>query len=401
MAKTIAKAVPMIVAPDPVVAENQTLLQRIAQLEAKVKQTLGQGAVEGADVTVIAALDAYNAYRLVTEIDPDTRLPTEHARTGTNVIKLVQRIIAEDMRLSALSYLEIEKWCKAITARPLSKKTGKPIKRATVRNCLKCIRQFIKWASRNYGWTKPVEWHDATLVMMRRTTEERREVIVRVAAHYTLDEIGTLWRYALPIERFLILLGLNFGAAQSEVLGLLLEDVAQPETVALRSKTGNIGKWIVWEETRQLAPTQFAHLPRSRQNIANKWKQLLDRVTKAQPGFKKLSFKWLRKTGSSYIRKLAGQETSSLYLSHGESSDSEDTQLAVYAAADWDRLNEALVNFRGLLLPHISADGIATKTYIPISKIDQIKAGWQDGKTAIQIAAELGVRRATVYRWKP
>src|SRR5262249_11768080 len=157
--------------------------------------------------------------------DANTGTTTEHVLTEGNNMRLVKRLI-EDAPLSTLGFVQIQRWCKAVANRPVSIKTGKPIKRTTARNCLKVIRQFIKWASRNYGWTKPTDWHEATLALTRQTRDERIALKNSIASFWTPEEIGILWQYALPIERMLILLGLNFGYAQREISDMTPADVS-------------------------------------------------------------------------------------------------------------------------------------------------------------------------------
>jgi hypothetical protein len=121
MVKRLGKAVATtaITEADLALATEPILLQRIAALEALMREHLGAGAVEGAAVTVHAALDAYHEYRKATEINPDTGTFTEHVKTEGNTIRLVKRLVKDDMPLSRLSYVELHKWCKALAARPI------------------------------------------------------------------------------------------------------------------------------------------------------------------------------------------------------------------------------------------------------------------------------------------
>lgn len=384
-------------------ATELCLQERIDQLEKLVAEKLGGGAVVGSKVSIHEALEEWHANRMATEIDPDTGKPTEHVAVGNrNTINLVKRYI-EPIPLSALNHSTLAHWCKVIANRPVSIKTGKPIKRATVSNCLKLIRQWVKWASHYYGWRKPEDWHEATLVIVRRTKEERRDAIGIVNKYFTPEEVGTLWSFALPSERMLILLGLNFGYAQSEILNMIPADVAGEEVAAIRGKSDAIGRWTVWPETRELAKTEFGRIPKKRQDIANRWQNLITRVRRDQPGFKKdapTSFKWMRKSGSSLIRKVADGETSSIYLSHGEAAATDDDILDVYAAIDWDKVIVALKKLREVLLPHIQAEAVTARSYIPRTKIDQIRAAWAEGLRAEEIVEKIDVSRATAYRYK-
>lgn len=401
--KLAGAAVPVrtaVTAADLAAATEAILSEKIARLEQLVRDHIGAGAVTGAAVTIHAALDAFHEYRRTTEINPDTNEPTEHVRTEGNNVKLIKRLVPADMPLSRLNFIELQKWAKAVANRPASLKTGNPIKRTTARNCLKVIRLFVRWASQNYGWKKPDDWHDATLTMTRRTKDERRESLKALTKHYTPEEIGVLWKFALPSERMLILLGLNFGYAQQEIIDMHPEDVAAEEVAAIRGKSGVFGKWAVWPETRELAATEFARIPKRRQHIANRWNKLMNRVRKDIPDFKELSFKWLRKTGASLIRKVSTGEIASTYLSHGEAAATDDDLLTVYADTDWNGVCDAVRKLREQLLPHLQAEAVTARTYIARSTIDKIRDGWRAGLKAEKIMKAAGVSRATVYRYK-
>ncbi|HWE01759.1 MAG TPA: hypothetical protein VG326_05060 [Tepidisphaeraceae bacterium] len=66
-------------------ATTELLTERIAQLEALVRDQLGVGAVVGPSITIHTALDEWSKYRYATELDPNTGKETEHARTEKNV----------------------------------------------------------------------------------------------------------------------------------------------------------------------------------------------------------------------------------------------------------------------------------------------------------------------------
>jgi ribosomal protein L33 len=217
---------------------HRKALHRIEQLENLIREKLGTGAVAGPTVSVWAALDEFIKYIPTTQVD------AESARTCMNSAKFAKRHVT-DMPLSALDYHAIHAWCKTIERRPNSLKTGEPIKRLTVRNSLRAIRRFVAFASRHYLWTKPEDWKDATFVLNKRTKEERREDMKKISQYYTLQELGTLWKFAIPSERLLMLLALNFGFVHSEIGSLELSDLQTPTLAALRPKSDIMGIWPV------------------------------------------------------------------------------------------------------------------------------------------------------------
>lgn len=373
-------------------------LMRNEQLEKLIRDRLGDGAVEGPSIGVHAALDAYHEYRKKTEIDVDTGKPTDHVMSEGNYCRMLKRLI-EDVPLSKLSYVELHRWCKAVAARPLQKKTGKPIKYSTVRNALKTIRLFVKWTSRNYQWKRPEEWHEATMVALRQTADERIETKQAISKFYTCEDIGTIWKYARGLDRLLILCGINFGYAQSEILNMMPEDIAGETTCAIRGKSSVLGVWPVWEETRQYAQ-YFSNVPSTAQGISNTWNKLIARVQKNEPEFRRLSFKWLRKSGSSLVRKIGGGEISSLYLSHGKGSATADELLSVYADTDWKAVSDAVNKLRAQLVPHLGAEVMLGKPHIARSLIDTIRDMWAAGSTYKEICKATGMSRDTVYKYR-
>src|SRR5262249_46757855 len=140
-----------------------------------------------------------------------------------------------------------------------------------------------------------------------------------------------------------------------------------------RTKTGAYAEWVLWPETvaaleylEQFRPEGSTYVVVDRDGkpltermgsdnkndtIARHWNRVLDRVEADHPGFMRLSFKFLRKTGSSHLRHLATAELASMYLAHCEGSDSRDSLLAVYASRPWKKLHKALLKLRRRLQP--------------------------------------------------
>jgi len=384
---------------DIAVVERKILEEEVARLEKIIQEALGKGAVVGASVTIHAAMSEFFEFRQTTQIDIETGKPSEYAYTERSSGKLVMRLI-EDIPLSKLTYNELHKWCKAVANRPLALKSGTPITQETVKNALKVIRRFCEWCNVEYAWRLPENWRRATKVLTPRTREERRAAIAKIANHYTVEEIGLLWKFANTTDRMLLLLCMNFGVAQAEIRDMEVGDLAGEKLERIRGKSQVFGRWWIWPETRKLAETHFHLIPKKRSKIAEKFNLLVDRVGHYHPGFKRLSFKWLRKTGSSVIRKISrSSDIATLYLSHGVRG--KDNLLEVYAADEWERLDEALVQFREMLLPHLQGDVQTERILVSHHKLKEIKNLWGAGLRSGEIVRRTGVSRATVYRHKP
>src|SRR5262249_31903182 len=143
-------------------------------------------------------------------------------------------------------------------------------------------------------------------------------------------ELKTLWLYARPWERALMTLALNAGFANREIATLQTAEIVKGKKHSFikrhRTKTGIYGEWLLWPETvaaleylEQFRPAGLPFVVAARDGkplthrirsdnkndtIARHWKRVLQRVEADCPGFHKLSFKHMRKTGASLIRHL-------------------------------------------------------------------------------------------------
>lgn len=88
----------------------------------------------------------------------------------------------------------------------------------------------------------------------------------------------------------------------------------------------------------------------SEQVITNRWSKLLKRTEAANPTFKRLSFKHLRKTFSQLIRNLTDGETAAVLLCHGEPVKA-DKLADIYSRPNFEKCHDALRQVRGHLRP--------------------------------------------------
>lgn len=180
---------------------------------------------------------------------------------------------------------------------------------------------------------------------------------------FTLAELCILNEYATPLERVLLLLGLNcgFGGAESGTLtlGQVFLHQAHPKAdeigfastpndsfirrVRLKSKV--YGEHLLWPQT--VAAIQWAITKRQRfgtttsdsillvsergeplfreteggnysQRIQNLWQSgLFKRIRMDYPDFRTLSFGKLRKTAGNLIKRFSDGETAGVFLCHG------------------------------------------------------------------------------------
>jgi hypothetical protein len=134
----------------------------------------------------------------------------------------------------------------------------------------------------------------------------------------------------------------------------------------------------------------------------------LNRVAKQDENFNKLSIKYLRKTGSSLVRKVSNGELASIYLAHGRPHGG-DSDLEAYANRPFGQLFDALDLVHERLRPlwdavpepFASPRRLGGKNHIPKTKIKKIKRMATNGKSIAAIAEELSVHVTTVRRHMP
>lgn len=152
----------------------------------------------------------------------------------------------------------------------------------------------------------------------------------------------------------------------------------------------------------------FSEKNRRTGKIANSWNSLLRRVMAENEDFNRLSIKFLRKTGSTYIRSIEGGEVSSIYLAHGTPFKA-DKSLDVYANYPFEKLFGALDKFHSKLQPLWDAvpepfseprklGGKSNLTPAVLRKIKEMRA---EGISAANVAKELSIHVSTVYRNAP
>lgn len=409
---------------------QEAILENSRRLQERLLTTVG----EVAGQTVHEALDAYSAHVATKYKDKDRPLQLS--------IRLLKQHV-ENFPLSKLDADRIDTWSAYWTARPASKdskkEAGTVLAYTTCRNVLIHFRQFLRWLSRSpvFNWTLPGGYVFPRCKIVKvpadRVKKHRRR-------HWTVDELATIYKYAKPWERALILLALNCGFSKAEIATLLPSEIVKEERVKKtdgqeerrtytfikrdRTKTEVYGEWVLWPETLEaLAYLKQFQKPDSvyyvlntaggalntktrtgneNQVIKNHWDNLMKRVVADIPGFHVLPFKYLRKTAGNMVRHLkvkGAVELAVMFLAHGERMDSNDSQLAAYTDRPWRKLHKALFMLRRKLLPvfaSVENPWVCTMNSISPAKRARVKELRGAGKTLKVIAAEVGLHEMTV-----
>jgi integrase len=287
------------------------------------------------------------------------------------------------------------------------------------------LRQFIRGLNRsqNFDWNLPPSFAFPRCKIA--TTPQDR---VKKRRHFTLDELETIWRYAKPWERALILLALNCGFSKREIATLQQGEVVKGKNHTFvkrhRTKTDVYGEWVLWSETVaaleylkqfQKPDSPFVVINRAgtsltretrggneNQVIKNHWDNLFKRIHADDRNFYKLPFKHLRKTGATLIRHVrvpSAAEMASMYLAHGEKADSADQLLPAYTVRSWKKLHKVLLRLRVMVLPMLSSVEKPWEYHvarISPSTVTRVKELRQQGKTLAEIAQEVGLHWVTV-----
>jgi len=364
---------------------------RQARLNARIAQMPIPSGVTGK--TLYAALDAYADHAQRATQRESGRVEAATAR------RLKQSI--SDMDLADFGYSALERMKEYWASRPEAKLrngkgTGRPISLDTVDGHLSVARRFVRWLDRSddFPWQLPRHGLDALKVNLRRlATDEEVAKQRHGVSIFTIEQLATIYKHASDFERLLILLGLNAGMAQAEIITTRWDEVEDnPPTIKrIRRKSGVYAEFILWPETiKALAWWQSLRPSRSdflmvtdtgrlytRQRITNAWAALQKRITKKTRDTVNwwLPFKHLRKTAAQLVRNVSDGEITGVFLSHGQPVASDDLA-DVYSNRPFHKVADALKAVRQILNPMFEAAPDAFK-YSEIGRGPWKRAGTQ------------------------
>jgi hypothetical protein len=397
-----------------------------------------------------AALDAFAEHIRDTKIETDDKGQQMTTAHGKSLIDSAARFKEHhpDVPLEEIDFDEMQRMANHWRSRPLRKGTTRPITARSAQNEVKRLLAFFRWLHRTpkFKWRKPEDFEELETKVQLSAGEIEDRATAEQVETYSIEELKTLYEYATPMERCLMLLGLNCGFAPSEQGTLRSKHLAlrrehscadklgwktSPEDSfikKLRNKTKVYGEWLLWDHTvkamdwlttrrRRLGSVtnnslllvtttgnQFYRLTgggNRSQKFASMWSSLTRRVKKDRQDFPVLSFGKLRKTGGNMVRRLAGGEIYSVYICHGTPVKT-DELAELYSNRPFAKLFDTLRKIEDELQPLWDAlsdpFGRYTQQYTSLGKVKQIKVMDQDGVPVTEIAKAVGVSRMTVYR---
>jgi hypothetical protein len=427
----IGQKVGMTVQPaDPFLFDvgRQDLADTIAEAQAHLSPAVGVPKATGQ--TLHQAFRSYLEY-LRREYRTGEDSITDNGKTKIDQI-ISMRAYVPDLDLGALDYRVCDELFGIFRRRPVSKRYGKPMTRKSCSNLIGELGRFFLWlhTSPDWSWRRPEDFD-----LIKRAPRELDADVERAAAPvptWTVEQLAILYKYALPLERVFLLLGLNcaYGADQAgrlRVPHLHLSEDGRNYIRRIRRKKKVLAIHLLWVQTN-LAMNWALERRKSQQHdedfllltdnglpywrqtkggnrcqlIPNLWRRLLDRVGKDHPEFPRLPFNSLRDTSCDMIRAIAGEETASVHVAHKHQS--KDENLGRYSNPVRRRHFKALRVLERKLAPVFAAAGPdpftpVRKNYIGLEKVKKIKELHAEGVPIMEITRKLAVSQGTVYRY--
>jgi DNA-binding transcriptional ArsR family regulator len=413
-------------------------------------RTLTQSIIDDG-ATLHQAFEAYERWIKEHYFDEATQTLSEYAYTKIGQIDTL-KARHEDIPLVEIDYDFIEKMYRFWKQRPMKrsrKGEEKRMSRSSIRHYLGELHRFFKWLhrSKDFAWRKPEDLDDIDRSVPLDTESVKRRI--RKVDTFQLEELKLLNRYATPIERLYLMLGLNCGFGTKEIATLTIGEVflhqalpadeqevfdfsstdADSFVSLVRNKTTIVGKYLLFDQTVKMlewvmarrlkqknpAPDQPAILNSkgmpldqrsangnpSRQ-IPNTFARLHKRIVDDGNEITKLPFKHLRKTAGDLIRRFSDGEVSGVFLLHG-SPVTTDKLSDVYTNRPFGKVYEAIRRVEEYLQPVFEEAGDEPtleqpQAYTSRKSIDRIAEMKREGKTVREIAEATGKSRMTVHR---
>ena len=337
-----------------------------------------------------------------------------------------------DFDLGQLDYMACDQCYGIFRNRPTTLRYQTRMKRKSARNLISALNQFFKWLhlNGNWDWRKPEDFSEISKVIVQLEGDDEHDAEEHDV--WTIDELKTLYKYARPMERVFMLLGLNcsYGADQ---IGTLREsrvhfrEGKRAYIRRIRKKRGTWSVHLLFQETEKVLrwaldqrktiqtdspyllvnkigrPYWYLTKEKNRSSqIPAAWNRLLNRVKKDFENFRLLPFNSLRDTSSDMIEKMGGSDFASLHLAHKHLSG--DKSLRNYVNPNRNKhfkLIRRMERKLATIWEGVEPIELQPKNYIGFSKIEEIKKLRADGLSRTEVAKRTGVSAATVSRYAP
>jgi hypothetical protein len=191
-----------------------------------VSTLFSKGTFQMTNINTVQLSDAFASYATFVEQQHqrDNGQVTEWGQAKARLIIFIEKHVPS-LRLADWDLGQIEQVFRLLANRPPRLRDGKPISLAYAKALIKEFRRFLRWLHKSgeYLWRLPEDYevHAAPIKVIDGDRHHRSPG----ADIYSKDELATLWSYATPWERCLMLLGLNCGFGMAEVASLKKDEV--------------------------------------------------------------------------------------------------------------------------------------------------------------------------------
>ncbi|MEO2019946.1 MAG: hypothetical protein ABGZ53_36895 [Fuerstiella sp.] len=444
-------------------------VQKLNQVKESLEQATGVSISPTTSETLHNALDDYIQHIRATCLTAPTEGEDQEV-TGwgfqqiNNAGRLKEHHPDCPISRSTLTLDVVEGMFRHWANRPHKKGTKKPIAVKTADTHMKQLRNFLKWLHKNpnYSWRKPEDFDDIKIEAKSNTKEIAAKLTTAQVETFSLEELCLLYEYATPLERALLLLGLNCGFGTAESGSLLLNQIclfeAHPEAALLNYKTAPddsfikririknevYGEFKLWPQTveamqwvfnRRKGQKVITRQPDKGKNITaqhdsvailadsghsfikptqngnhssripNLWREgLCKRIQKDYSEFRLLSIGKLRKTAGDLVKRFSSGEISGVFLCHGNPVKS-DTLQDIYTNRPFGKVFEANMEVAEFLAPMFAKCDAPFPfkqkkggANITRQQVAKIQQLRSQGVSPTVIAEQVGVSPQTVHR---
>lgn len=360
----------------------------------------------------------------------------EEGHVNDNGMTKIKQVVAlkeylSDIPLSDLGYQAVDELFSTLRQRPVSKRTGSPLKAKTCKNYIGELKRFLEWldSGDEFAWQLPAKFN-----RIKRQPNELESDIDAEAADiftFTVEHCRTLYRYAGPFDRLCIILGLNCAYGVDQTARLKLSEVMlegdKPQIGRVRRKKKVFGQHRLWkhsiillnwaidrrESLKNETSMDFVLLKQSgvpywrktnggnrARDIPNSWDRLKARIIEDHADFPAVGFNTLRDTSVHEIRKIGGAEIARVHATHKHHSS--DKNLRRYSNAPWEKVFEAQERMEQLFAPMFEAvpdpTVVPKQAYVSLGKRDKMLELREHGLSVQEVAKQVGVHPMTVYR---
>ncbi len=248
--RTINKLIPVEpMFPQPFKEGHDRLMDELLQIKSRLVGTENKHK----EITGQTLYQAIEAFRQ-TLLTKDGEI-MDGEKTLADQLKSLPSYLT-DFDLGQLDYMACDQCYGIFRNRPTTLRYQTRMKRKSARNLISALNQFFKWLhlNGNWDWRKPEDFSEISKVIVQLEGDDEHDAEEHDV--WTIDELKTLYKYARPMERVFMLLGLNcsYGADQ---IGTLREsrvhfrEGKRAYIRRIRKKRGTWSVHLLFQETEK------------------------------------------------------------------------------------------------------------------------------------------------------